>query len=204
MCSFFRDEEKRTMSRLVIEGNTVRVIDRPEVEEPKTIRLKSKGKDGRKLIRFYRAAENGHLIMDVQVDHRKIAPIIEEMSQRAKDRVCTMLFLLSVLMLVLSSCHYLSLTNAISMHDKTISRKEQQLAQLHLVNENLQHEINAALDLNSLYQVATEELGMVPAGENDVITYRARSSGYIRQYDNVPVQKKSTPVVQALHFLHLD
>jgi hypothetical protein len=115
-----------------------------------------------------------------------------------------MLFLVSVLMLVLSSCHYLSLTNAISMHDKSISRKEQQLAQLHLVNENLQHEINAALDLNSLYQVATEELGMVPAGENDVITYRARSSGYIRQYDNVPVQKKSTPVVQALHFLHLD
>ena len=192
------------MSRLVIEGNTVRVIDRPEVEEPETSRLKPKGKDGRKLIRFYRAAEKGHLIMDVQGDHRKIAPIIEEMSQRAKDRVCTMLFLLSVLMLVLSSCHYLSLTNAISMHDKTISRKEQQLAQLHLVNENLQHEINAALDLNSLYQVATEELGMVPAGENDVITYRARSSGYIRQYDNVPVQKKSTPVVQALHFLHLD
>ena len=191
------------MSRMVIEGNTVRVVDRPEVEEPKTIRLKSKGKDGRKMIRFYHDAGNGHLMMDVQVDRRKIAPIIEEMSQRAKDRACTAMFLLSVLLLVLSSCHYLSLTNAISLHDQNISRKEQQLAQLHLKNENLQHQIDTAIDLKTLYQVATEELGMVPSGKKDVITYRARSSGYIRQYDNVPAQEKSTPAAQALHFFHL-
>lgn len=200
---FLRVEEEAIMARLVIEGNTIRTIEQTETPKPQTIRIKSKGKNGRKVIRLYHSPENQRLLMDVQVDHRKIAPLIEEMSQRAKDRVCTIIFFFSVLVLVLSSCQYLSLTNTLSLHERDISRKEKQLAEMHLINENLQHEINKAIDLHSLYQVATQELGMVPAQSEDVITYRAKSAGYIRQYDQVPAHEETTPVAQVLQFLHI-
>ena len=53
-------------------------------------------------------------------------------------------------------------------------------------NRSLASKINTCTDLDYIYQVATEELGMVYPGEDQVIVYDRTESEYVRQYENIP------------------
>ena len=48
--------------------------------------------------------------------------------------------------------------------------------------------INTSLDLDYVYRVATEELGMVYPNKNQVILYNKTESEYVRQYEDIPTQ----------------
>lgn len=56
-------------------------------------------------------------------------------------------------------------------------------------NENnrlLKSELNAAIDLDEVYRVATEEIGMIYPDEGSIISYTSVESEYVRQFDSVP------------------
>lgn len=42
------------------------------------------------------------------------------------------------------------------------------------------------IDLDEIYQIATGRLGMVYAGEDQVIYYDSSNNDYIRQYESIP------------------
>ena len=63
---------------------------------------------------------------------------------------------------------------------------EQQLEQLRSENDALQTRINTDMDLDHIYKVATEELGMVYANRNQVLLYDKTESEYVRQYEDIP------------------
>ena len=50
----------------------------------------------------------------------------------------------------------------------------------------LQTRINTDMDLDHIYKVATEELGMVYANRNQVLLYDKTESEYVRQYEDIP------------------
>ena len=42
------------------------------------------------------------------------------------------------------------------------------------------------MDLDHVYKVATEELGMVYANKNQILLYDKTESEYVRQYEDIP------------------
>ena len=63
---------------------------------------------------------------------------------------------------------------------------EKELEFLKSENDALETRINTSLDLDYVYRVATEELGMVYPNKNQVILYNKTESEYVRQYEDIP------------------
>ncbi|MCD8083210.1 MAG: cell division protein FtsL [Clostridiales bacterium] len=81
---------------------------------------------------------------------------------------------------------YLHVQSTITARISHIEQLEQQLEQLREENDTLQTRINTDIDLDHIYQVATEELGMVYANKDQVILYDKTESEYVRQYEDIP------------------
>ena len=69
---------------------------------------------------------------------------------------------------------------------RNIETQEEQLEALKSENDALQTAINTDVDLDHIYEVATNELGMVYADRNQVIRYKKTESEYVRQYEDIP------------------
>ena len=67
-----------------------------------------------------------------------------------------------------------------------IEELEREIEQLRSNNDALQTRINTEIDLDHVYKVATEELGMVYANKDQVILYDKTESEYVRQYEDIP------------------
>ena len=67
-----------------------------------------------------------------------------------------------------------------------IKSMETRLERLRTENDALEQSIDNSVDLNYVYQVAVNELGMVHAGSDNVILYDKTESEYVRQYENIP------------------
>ncbi len=67
-----------------------------------------------------------------------------------------------------------------------IKELEQELDALRSENDITQTRINTSVDLDYVYRVATEELGMVYAGKDQVLMYHQTESEYVRQYEDIP------------------
>jgi cell division protein FtsB len=81
---------------------------------------------------------------------------------------------------------YLRLQSSITARLKVIENLEQQIETLREDNDALETKINTSVDLDYVYKVATEELGMVYANRNQVRLYDKTESEYVRQYEDVP------------------
>ena len=53
-------------------------------------------------------------------------------------------------------------------------------------NDALETRINTSIDLDNIYKIATEELGMVYANKDQVRMYNKTESEYVRQYEDIP------------------
>ena len=81
---------------------------------------------------------------------------------------------------------YLHVQSSMTAKIHNIETLEQQLEQLRSENDALQTRINTDMDLDHIYKVATEELGMVYANRNQVLLYDKTESEYVRQYEDIP------------------
>ena len=81
---------------------------------------------------------------------------------------------------------YLHVQSSITGRIHHIEVLEQELELLKSENDALQTRINTDIDLDHIYKVATEELGMVYAGRDQVILYDKTESEYVRQYEDIP------------------
>lgn len=90
------------------------------------------------------------------------------------------------LFVVLGMCVQLLRVQAdITARIKNIEAQERILEQYTADNDALQSRIDSSIDLNDIYRVATEELGMVYANKSQVITYDKTPTEYVRQNDNI-------------------
>ena len=63
---------------------------------------------------------------------------------------------------------------------------EKEIETLKTNNDALETRIETSVDLDYVYQVATEELGMVYANKDQVRLYNKTESEYVRQYEDIP------------------
>ncbi len=95
------------------------------------------------------------------------------------------LTILSVVVIV-ACVQYVRLKTETNTLISSIEAKERTLEKLRAENEALEDSIYTSLDLDELYRVATQELGMVYAGSGQVITFDKSENGYVRQYEKIP------------------
>ena len=81
---------------------------------------------------------------------------------------------------------YLQLQSTVAARLKNIEALEKSIETLKAENDALETRINTSVDLDYVYQVATEELGMVYANKNQVRLYNRTESEYVRQYEDIP------------------
>lgn len=90
---------------------------------------------------------------------------------------------------VLAICvNYLQIQSTISARLAHIEELEKNVEQMKADNDATETRINTSVDLDYIYKVATEELGMVYANRNQVLLYDKTESEYVRQYEDIPTQ----------------
>lgn len=82
--------------------------------------------------------------------------------------------------------NYLQLQSTIAARLDHIEYLEERIETLKADNDALETRINTSVDLDYVYKVATEELGMVYANKNQVRLYNKTESEYVRQYEDIP------------------
>ena len=82
--------------------------------------------------------------------------------------------------------YYIRLQTEVNTRMHRIEQKKKEIEKLKQKNDALQNAINSALDPEKIFMIATEELGMVYPGDNQVIEYKKSESEYVRQYENIP------------------
>ena len=82
--------------------------------------------------------------------------------------------------------NYIHIQSGMTGRMDTIKTLEQQLDTLKAENDALETSINTSVDLDYVYKVATEELGMVYANKDQVRLYNKTESEYVRQYEDIP------------------
>lgn len=83
-----------------------------------------------------------------------------------------------------------SLISSVKRNDLNteIGKLESQVQELREQNDSKEYEINSAVDLNYIVQVATGELGMVRSGIGQIKTYNSDDSEYTQQLAEIPTK----------------
>lgn len=81
---------------------------------------------------------------------------------------------------------YVQFQSEITYRLKNINRLETELNELVLQNNETDNRINSFIDLDYIYRVATQELGMRYANKNQIYKYNNSGAEYIRQYKEIP------------------
>ncbi len=81
---------------------------------------------------------------------------------------------------------YIHIQSDMTARMDSIKNLEQELTTLKTQNNALETKINTYVDLDHVYKVATEELGMVYANKDQVLMYNRTESEYVRQYEDIP------------------
>lgn len=82
--------------------------------------------------------------------------------------------------------NYLHVQSTMAARITNIENLEKRLEVLKSENDALETRINTSLDLEKVYRIATEELGMVYANKKQVLLYDRTESEYVRQYEDIP------------------
>ena len=98
----------------------------------------------------------------------------------------TLLLVAAVAAALFVGYRYLCLKSSLDTHMLTIKNLEASLDTIRTENDALEKSIDTSVDLNHVYNVAVNELGMVHVGQDNIIQYDKTESEYVRQYEDIP------------------
>jgi cell division protein FtsL len=98
------------------------------------------------------------------------------------------LFILTMAIAATLYCciEFLMLQYQVNRMEKDIIAMEQSLNDMRSKNDAAYEQINMVYDLDYVYGVAVNELGMVYPNNNEVITFESTDDSYVRQYADIP------------------
>lgn len=81
---------------------------------------------------------------------------------------------------------YIKVQSDINHMQKEIDSQQEKLITLTKDNDALEEMVKVEYNLDYVYHMAVEELGMVYPNDNTVITYKGSDIDYVRQYEEIP------------------
>lgn len=111
----------------------------------------------------------------------------EAVPARVRVNVPYVLMLLVVTLLFGYLCFsYLKVQASINASMNRIANMEEQLAEARSENAVRVNRLEVQMDLDKVFHIAVDEMGMVYPDENEVIEYTEQMREYVRQYENIP------------------
>ena len=111
----------------------------------------------------------------------------EQRPVRVRINVPYVLTLLVVTLLFGYLCFsYLKVNASLNASMNRIASLEQQLVKARAENAVMENRLSAQMDLEEVFRIAVEEMGMVYPDENEVVEYTEQMREYVRQHENVP------------------
>lgn len=104
----------------------------------------------------------------------------------ALDLRYTLFLFVSVAVIMASCFTYLNMRTELTHIRKEVAVLEEQLEYVQTQNSSLLEAMNQPVDLNAIYMTATQELGMIPADESQIVYYDSSNNDYIHQYSQIP------------------
>lgn len=86
--------------------------------------------------------------------------------------------------------YYLSLQSQLTAQNKRISALKSELTALTDANQATQERLNNAIDLEKVFELATDELGMSYPSQSQIIYYSGSGDDYVKQYKDIPQSEK--------------
>ena len=98
------------------------------------------------------------------------------------------LFLVFSLAVIFAACViYMNANIQLSRVKRSVLQEQERLREIQEENAALAAEVaDFQINLEEIYETATGELGMVYAGEDQIIYYDSSNSDYIRQFGEIP------------------
>ena len=98
------------------------------------------------------------------------------------------LFLVFSLAVIFAACViYMNANIQLSRVKRSVLQEQERLSEIQEENAALAAEVaDFQINLEEIYETATGELGMVYAGEDQIIYYDSSNSDYIRQFGEIP------------------
>jgi len=118
---------------------------------------------------------------------KKTAPVYRYEKREAALGLGYTLFLSIALCIAISACFlYLHTSTKLTAMKSEVTSLQSDLQEIQENNDALKESLNTSMDLNELYQKATQDLGMVYPDKDQIIYYNSSSSDYIRQFESIP------------------
>lgn len=93
----------------------------------------------------------------------------------------------AIIITIFAIClQYLNVQSQVKTNSTAVTKLQSELNELTNSNDELELEINAGIDYEQIYNTAVNELGMVYPERDQVITYDAGVSEYVKQYHDIP------------------
>lgn len=125
-----------------------------------------------------------------EIDEDKRREARERINRQNKANRINFLYMtvtISVIAVVFIACYQLlNLQAVVKSNASEVARLQTQLAEMTAANNEKELEINAGIDYEAVYDIAVNELGMVYPEYEQVITYDAGISEYVKQYGDIP------------------
>lgn len=100
-------------------------------------------------------------------------------------------FLMVAGLITLTFCfNYLRVQSGITQMKNEVVALQASNAETKIANEEAYQKVMDTVDLSEVYQIATGELGMVQAVNNQVYQYNNQKSDMVKQYGDIPEAKK--------------
>lgn len=117
---------------------------------------------------------------------RRTALIVEQESPMQMDFLFVSALTIAMICSLYICVSYLGLQSTIKARIDHIEKLEQQIETLKNDNDALETRIETSINLDEIYRIATEELGMVYPNKKQIRFYDRTENGYVRQYEDIP------------------
>lgn len=124
----------------------------------------------------------------VEIPKKRINHTVRRNQQKAlfMDLPYVVLLTIATICTLCICVNYIHVQSVITARIHNIETLEKEVEALKSENNASETRINTYVDLDYVYKVATEELGMVYANKNQVRLYDKTESEYVRQYEDIP------------------
>lgn len=130
-----------------------------------------------------------------QQTHRQKRVQRVTVKSRLLNPFSVLLFGITIIATIYICVQYVQLQTEVMVRLENINGYEIELNNMVAQNNELEASINNYMDLQHIYQVATEELGMTYPQQGQILEYENSSAEYVRQYGEIPeVPKTVTPI----------
>ena len=136
----------------------------------------------------------GRVEYPAQRQQERKSEVLSARTRKNRDRAAQMnfgyvAFLTIACIATLFLCvNYLQLQAQNVTYRNQVAQKESLLNDLKIENDTAYENALAAVDLQKIWDIAVNKLGMVYTEEGQVRTYSSTSGDYVRQYEDVPTE----------------